>query len=225
MPNGISFFFIFTDEMKQPFTLLAFALLLIIGCKEKDEQSPTVHLIGDGSVTVTLNDTFVDPGATATDETDGELGVSVTGNVDTEMEGNYQLSYRASDAAGNTTTAIRIVSVVNAASRFRGIYQSETWQTPDTANFSAEVSTSTTVNLRIWLVGLGLFSQAVVYADVAGDSLFVPKQHSLILGSDHYFSGSGMILNNDPFEFSINYYDSTSVETKSGKTTYLQLIL
>ena len=223
MPIGISFFFIFTGDMRTASTIALLACIFLAGCKEKDVQSPVIRLNGDGFITVTLNDTFVDPGATATDETDGEIAVSTSGIVDTDMEGNYQISYRASDAAGNTTTAIRIVSVVNAATHFTGLYQADTWQSPDSASFSSHVSTSTTINQRIWLVGIGLFSQAVIYANIIGDSLIVPKQPCTLSGTEHFFSARGVVLGQDPLQFNLDFNDSTSGTLNFGTTTYQKL--
>ncbi|WP_167133338.1 immunoglobulin-like domain-containing protein [Paramicrobacterium chengjingii] len=55
-------------------------------------------------------------GVSAVDNTDGDLtdAVSVTGSVDTATLGGYTLEYSVSDAAGNTQTATREVTVVAA---------------------------------------------------------------------------------------------------------------
>lgn len=55
-------------------------------------------------------------GVTATDERDGDVSASleVEGSVDTDVLGSYDLVYTATDAAGNTATAERTVSVVEA---------------------------------------------------------------------------------------------------------------
>lgn len=55
-------------------------------------------------------------GVSAIDDTDGDLtdAVTVTGSVDTSTLGSYTLEYSVSDAAGNTQTATREVTVVAA---------------------------------------------------------------------------------------------------------------
>ena len=61
-----------------------------------------------------VGDTFTDPGATATDDVDGDLTskITVSGSVDTTTAGVYTLTYSATDAAGNTGSASRMVTVV-----------------------------------------------------------------------------------------------------------------
>ena len=61
---------------------------------------------------------FTDPGASATDAVDGDLTVDivVTGSVDTSKVGAvYTLSYTATDAAGNTGTATRTVTIIDSS--------------------------------------------------------------------------------------------------------------
>lgn len=74
---------------------------------------PVITLIGNG-VTINQGDTFVEPGYTATDETDGDItaNVVVTGAVDTNIAGTYTLRYNVTNSVGNSATElIRIVTV------------------------------------------------------------------------------------------------------------------
>ena len=61
---------------------------------------------------------FVDPGYEAHDVRDGNLtaNVTVTGAVDVNSTGTYVLTYSVADAAGNTATATRTVTVTGARS-------------------------------------------------------------------------------------------------------------
>jgi formylglycine-generating enzyme required for sulfatase activity len=56
---------------------------------------------------------FEEPGYSAVDDLDGDLTskVVVTGGVDVQVPGSYTLTYSATDAAGNTATAQRVVTV------------------------------------------------------------------------------------------------------------------
>jgi hypothetical protein len=78
-----------------------------------DMDAPEITLIGDSSVTITLNTAFIDEGATATDNVDGTLDAFILteGAVDSSTAGIYTLSYTASDSAGNTAQVSRKVSV------------------------------------------------------------------------------------------------------------------
>ena len=81
-----------------------------------DDQTPPVISLVGGNRTLTEGDTWVDPGFTATDDTDGDLTeqVTVTGTVDTSRAGSYNLVYSVTDAAGNTGSTSRTVTVLPA---------------------------------------------------------------------------------------------------------------
>ena len=83
-------------------------LALSTQCKKEEEEKPdttppVITLIGNNPLMVDKGTTFVDPGAVATDDKDGDISdqVSVDGTVDTSIEGTYFLKYNVSDAAGN----------------------------------------------------------------------------------------------------------------------------
>lgn len=76
-----------------------------------DVTAPMVSLNGDNIINIIVGSTFVDPGATANDNRDGDLDVVVSGNVDISTIGEYILTYTATDNAGNETNATRIVKV------------------------------------------------------------------------------------------------------------------
>ncbi len=77
----------------------------------KDVTPPVITLNGGESVTVIRGQAFTDEGATAQDNVDGEVNVSVIGTVDTDTEGEYVLTYTAFDEAGNRSDATRKVTV------------------------------------------------------------------------------------------------------------------
>ncbi|XRG77736.1 immunoglobulin-like domain-containing protein [Rossellomorea sp. GAMAL-10_SWC] len=54
-------------------------------------------------------------GVTVTDNVDGDLTskIQVSGSVDNQKPGEYQLVYSATDSAGNTTTSIRKITVID----------------------------------------------------------------------------------------------------------------
>lgn len=77
----------------------------------KDVTPPVVTLLGEESVTVIKGQTYVEQGATAEDNVDGVLAVSVSGAVDTALEGTYAVKYTATDKTGNVTERTRKVTV------------------------------------------------------------------------------------------------------------------
>lgn len=85
-------------------------------CPEGDFVAPVISLNGDSNVTVYQNQSWTDPGATATDNVDGNLtsSIVVSGDtVNTAVIGSYTIRYNVSDAAGNAATEVtREVNVV-----------------------------------------------------------------------------------------------------------------
>ena len=100
--------------------LLYLFLAITVACSSGDDSSesndttpPVITLIGSANVSVTQGDNYTDEGATATDNVEGDLtsSISVSGNVDTDIIGNYILTYSVSDSSGNSTSATRNVEV------------------------------------------------------------------------------------------------------------------
>jgi hypothetical protein len=100
-----------------------FILLLFISfisfdsCKKnKDTNAPVITILGDNPLTVPLGQTFVDPGATAWDQEDGDITnkITITNDVNINVEGyNYHVYYNVQDDAGNKATeAVRTVYVL-----------------------------------------------------------------------------------------------------------------
>ncbi|HSR52374.1 MAG TPA: DUF5011 domain-containing protein [Acidobacteriota bacterium] len=81
-----------------------------------DTTPPIITLNGDAEITLECNiDTFTDPGASAFDQCDGPLPVTVSGDtVDTSTPGTYIILYDAADTAGNNAVQVsRTVNVVD----------------------------------------------------------------------------------------------------------------
>jgi len=80
----------------------------------EDTTAPLLILVGDAVIDWEKGKAYVEPGYTATDDVDGDLSskVEVTGTVDVQTAGSYTLTYTVTDAAGNTGTVQRVVTVV-----------------------------------------------------------------------------------------------------------------
>jgi len=79
-----------------------------------DDDSPVLTLNGLSAITITVGETYEDPGATAIDDVDGDLTreIVVDNPVDTNMIGRYSVTYDVVDSAGNVSTMTRTVEVV-----------------------------------------------------------------------------------------------------------------
>ena len=107
------------------FSVLIFVLIIrFIGLNELIEilknfklvYIPIIILIGTTPIDVTQGNVYVDDGATASDNIDGDLTANITivNNVNTSIIGNYIITYNVQDSSGNN--AIQVVRNVNVIS-------------------------------------------------------------------------------------------------------------
>jgi hypothetical protein len=88
---------------------------VIIEGSGPDTVAPVITLVGASTIDLNVGDTYSEQGATATDDTDGNLTSSIvtTGTVNTNAGGTYFVNYNVSDAAGNAATQVtRTVNVI-----------------------------------------------------------------------------------------------------------------
>jgi len=92
------------NEMMRPYQVLAAGV---------DGAAPVITILGSNPNTVALNSLYVDAGATAMDNVDGNLTTSIIVNnmVNTAVAGMYMVHYTVADSAGNTAMVMRMVMV------------------------------------------------------------------------------------------------------------------
>ena len=80
-----------------------------------DTIAPVITLNGSNPMNLHTSDNFVDPGAEANDNLDGNISSSIntTGSVNTSVAGTYILTYTVSDKHGNTAQKRRTVIVTD----------------------------------------------------------------------------------------------------------------
>jgi hypothetical protein len=79
------------------------------------ENLPFIVLMGKTSTSISVGDTFEDPGATAYDQTDGDItdSIVISGEVNTSTAGTYTITYSVVNSEGvSATPVIRTVIVV-----------------------------------------------------------------------------------------------------------------
>ena len=78
-----------------------------------DRVAPELSLLGETSITMAAGGVFTDPGATATDDVEGDISdrIVVESNLVASSPGTYTVSYAVADRAGNTSQASRTVIV------------------------------------------------------------------------------------------------------------------
>ena len=77
-----------------------------------DTTPPLIVLTGPDTVILTEDGTYTEQGATAEDDVDGTVDVTIGGNVITETHGTYTVTYNAMDAAGNPATQVTRTVIV-----------------------------------------------------------------------------------------------------------------
>ncbi|MCB9251422.1 MAG: DUF5011 domain-containing protein [Flavobacteriales bacterium] len=80
----------------------------------KDQTAPVLTLNGSDTVYLeVIKDTYVEDGATAMDNKDGNITntILITGSVNTNMVGTYIVTYSVNDVAGNNASKQRVVIV------------------------------------------------------------------------------------------------------------------
>lgn len=81
-----------------------------------EEIKPGITLNGDSSMEILEGDEYADPGAKAEDDMEGDISeaIEISGDVDTNEPGEYELTYSVENGAGNWAEASRTVTVIEA---------------------------------------------------------------------------------------------------------------
>jgi len=111
-----------------------------------DAVAPEITLTGGTTINITIGDAFTDPGATATDDVDGDItaNIVVAGDaVDVNTAATYTITYNVSDAAGNAATEVTRTVVVGAIPSAEGVYFYSTAGTVDIVTVWGDWGTGT----------------------------------------------------------------------------------
>lgn len=78
-----------------------------------DRIGPEIELIGEASVNIPAGHEYVDPGATAVDDIDGDITdkIEVSGSINSTVVGTQNITYSVADRAGNRASVTRTVIV------------------------------------------------------------------------------------------------------------------
>ncbi len=211
------------------FALVASSLFLVSSCDDDndDSTSPVITLSGDLVMTIEVGGTFTDPGATATDDEDGSVSVTVSGTVDVNTAGTYMLTYSATDAAGNTSTKQRTVYVSHSKTNIVGTFEGSGSCTTDSpygpytlGAYSSSITPRTGTNFTIKLNNFGDFgTQWDVDAEITGNTgmeIDIPQQTAYGLT----LQGSGTI-NSAGTEISFTYSITDGTYTDNCTETWI----
>jgi hypothetical protein len=171
---------------KQILTIAAVAFaagaLIIAGCKKEDTTAPVVTVIS-GTDAIYLQGTWADAGATAEDNEDGNLtsSITTTGAVDANRTGTYTITYSVTDAAGNTGSATRDVTVSNQADGLEGSWTNikDSLWSGFVSTYSDNITASDTINNLIKVTKFGNYQNGTVWINVLNNvtAVQVPVQN------------------------------------------------
>jgi hypothetical protein len=196
-------------------TLVVAAFLLVTGCSKEDTEPPVITVLGSNPIDHEMRTNYVDPGATAEDNEDGDISNSIQiddSQVQENLPGTYTVFFSVSDNAGNLGSATRTVNVFATANALAGNYS-----VIDTCGTGPGVPVYTYNQTVTAVVGTNQI-QFNKFADYSGNTgiqatvasngaLTLPLQSALNIGGfseDHDFQGTGAVSLNG---FVLNYTD------------------
>ncbi len=226
-------------------TSLITLLTLFGGCTENTETEPKVTtantapqimLLGDETLVLTVNETFIDPGYYAIDAEDGILtsSVAVSGAIDTSSPGTYTLTYSVVDSdnsASNTVSRTIEITAPSDSTGDRGDVIEEptdpTLSIPTVETFELVGITNNNGLLTLSVLEDGA---SINLADIHQDKINIVAKttNDNATGSLHfYFNGPDLTLdryeNNPAFTMAIENtgIDLTSGELSAGEYTLI----
>lgn len=187
--------------------ILLISILFTISCSKDDSNSssspqgpkPTVTLNGEAKDTLSLNQQYVELGATAIDAngTDISSSINISGAVDYNKTGLYVLKYTATDSKNVTSDPVnREILVKNDAEYLVGVYTAThkcSSSSVNTDDFQTTISVSTETNNKIFFSKLNPVS-GQIEANVSGIGVNIPQAFDQ---NNNQYSGNGTISNND----------------------------
>lgn len=216
--------------MKKQLIFLSGAILLTLsvllnGCsKDEDTTAPNITLTGASDMTITKGATWSDPGATASDDEDGDLTgqIVITGSVDANVAGVYHLTYTATDKAGNSSDVSRTVTVSWSGAQLAGSYNvTDTCIIAGSPNISTYTSVATASigqTYRALFSNLSTVFTGNTYMDITAGNFTIPAQYPNGTGSVYEVTGSGTIsVQGSNIVWDMNYsVRDTTDNTTSG---------
>ena len=200
--------------------LLAFGVLSFTACKKEDTTAPVVTLKGSSPMSINVGTAYTEPGATATDDVDGDISdaITISGTVNSASAGSYTRTYSVSDAAGNTGTATRVVNVVLTRDSYLGSYTgTENCPSPYGLSTTPSITAGATAN-KIVLSPFYFNGGSLIMTVDAGNVTIDPGQNPAPVGAsaagNGTFNGTTLVLNLTMQENGLPAVNCTATYTK-----------
>ncbi|MEO8760403.1 MAG: immunoglobulin-like domain-containing protein [Bacteroidia bacterium] len=198
--------------------------LLIISCKKQktDTENPIITLNGSAEDYVVYPKHYVDPGAKAKDNIDGDItnNITVINHLDyTQQNTNFDIQYQIKDAAGNNAQIQRIVKLVNPTGAYHGAQDNTSW------NDSLKFFGSDSIHIKRFAGLINCNLSVIMHSDT---TFTIPSQ-DINCGSPsalHSFSGIGTIkysVYGAPAFLNINYTQVIGGSTTTYTLNYTKI--
>lgn len=209
-------------------TLLG-SMLLFISCN-KDKDPPVITILGDNPYRIELGETYQDPGATAVDDTDGDVTTSIqtTIDVNTNLKGIYHVTYAVTDQEGNSIEEVRTVIVFNSVDFLTGDWdvtdhKVDPQGNPTQSDYVETIIPSDSINGRFWVSTFGSYTNGIVYINkVTGSEYEIPQQEVQCgtPSKNRRFMGTATVT--DTNNIVVNYTEIVAPENFTGSATYVR---
>jgi len=151
-----------------------------------DKTAPTLTLNGNSNINVGTGVAYTEYGVVATDNADTTIQskVTISGVVNTSVNGTYIIRYNVTDAAGNLAVQItRTVNVLSSVNVFTYTGNVQNFNVPYLGNYKIEVWAAQGGNNWNITGGLGAYSKGTINL-TAGKTLYI-----YVGGQDGYNGG------------------------------------
>ena len=195
----------------------------------QENSQPTISLVGSSTINLEVGDSFIDSGATAEDNEDGDLTPSIItlGSIDTSVVGTYTVTYTVSDSASNTALVTRTVSVNEAVVTII-YFENGTCKCPDAAIGFTEVLNG----IEYTVVDNTTIRTEIANGNVNLCTTFVTDMSELFRDNTSFNSDisfwdtssvtnmDGMFYDSRAFNQDIGSWDTSSVTNMGGMFAY-----
>lgn len=214
---------------KQLLTLAALFVagsILFVSCKKDDTTAPVITLKGDATANVDFNATYTDAGATASDDTDGDISsaITVTNNVKTNSAETYHVMYEVKDKAGNVANGDRTVNVVMKGASMVATYAVTDVVGSTSSPYSDNITSSSSDPNKFLCSKFAYYTNGGVYFTLSGtNGLTVALPSQVVVcgnpSASRTFTGSGSVTK-DGKTITVNYTEATNGTSTTGVETY-----
>jgi hypothetical protein len=205
----------------------------MISCT-KDNQKPTINLVGSNPYYLPLNSEYFDPGVEAIDPEDGNITSSVLTktNLNVDSVGQYIIQYVVYDnSIGNSGSqgsdvATRTIVVFNEAEELQGDYSAinKCGIYGIEIDYIDQISLSNKDNRIVIFNNFANYTSSNIIGELNNQEtkLVIPKQYITVSEEGNSFStflwGETIFFTTDSFE--IIYKDSSNNITRNGRNIY-----